>query len=92
MKLLSHFKWSFQPTGMPYTFIDLWGPETTTYIICQGINVCISCGLLHTSQTIVSAGCLGDSIVIWRAWVAWGRQLPVVLVPVILLVGVGRTF
>jgi hypothetical protein len=40
-------------------FIDLWGPETTTYIICQGINVCISCGLLHTSQTTVSVGCLG---------------------------------
>ena len=34
---------------------------------------------------------LGDSIVIWRAWVAWDRQLPVVLVPDILLVGVGRT-
>jgi len=62
----------FNPREYPYTFINLWGPETATHIICQGIN-----------------SVLGDSIVIWRAWVVWGRRLPVVLVPVILLVGVG---
>ena len=31
---------------------------------------------------------LGDSIVIWRAWVVWGRRLPAVIVPLALLVGV----
>jgi len=32
---------------------------------------------------------LSDSIVIWRAYVVWGRRLSVVIVPIVLLVGVG---
>ncbi|KAI0301624.1 hypothetical protein B0F90DRAFT_1817086 [Multifurca ochricompacta] len=31
---------------------------------------------------------LGDSIVIWRAWVVWGRQLYVVIIPLAFLLGV----
>ncbi|KAH9962979.1 hypothetical protein BC827DRAFT_185806 [Russula dissimulans] len=31
---------------------------------------------------------LGDSIVIWRAWVVWGRRLYIIIVPLVLLVGV----
>jgi hypothetical protein len=31
---------------------------------------------------------LGDSIVIWRAWIVWGRRLSVVIFPLVLLVGV----
>ncbi|KAI0250684.1 hypothetical protein BJV78DRAFT_547753 [Lactifluus subvellereus] len=64
----------FNPQKYPHTFISFWGPESTTHILCQGIN-----------------SVLGDSIVIWRAWVVWDRRLPVVLVPIILLAGVGRT-
>jgi len=59
------------PKKYPGTVIDLFGPKTTTQIICQGIN-----------------SILGDSIVIWRAWIVWGRRLSVVIVPLVLLVGV----
>jgi len=31
---------------------------------------------------------LGDSIVIWRAWVVWGRRLYIIIVPSVLLGGV----
>ncbi|KAH9042526.1 hypothetical protein EDB85DRAFT_1071704 [Lactarius pseudohatsudake] len=44
-----------------------------------------------TTAQIVCQGInsvLGDSIVIWRAWVVWGRQLSVVLAPLVLLFGV----
>ncbi|KAH9006544.1 hypothetical protein EDB86DRAFT_3145222 [Lactarius hatsudake] len=44
-----------------------------------------------TTAQIVCQGInsvLGDSIVIWRAWVVWGRQLSVVIAPLVLLFGV----
>ncbi|KAH9060607.1 hypothetical protein EDB87DRAFT_1683555 [Lactarius vividus] len=44
-----------------------------------------------TTAQIVCQGInsvLGDSIVIWRAWVVWDRQLSVVIAPLVLLFGV----
>ncbi|KAI9509300.1 hypothetical protein F5148DRAFT_1283086 [Russula earlei] len=43
-----------------------------------------------TAQIILQGinSILGDSIVIWRAWVVWGRRVYVVVVPLVLLVGV----
>lgn len=44
-----------------------------------------------TAQIILQGinSILGDSIVIWRAYVVWGRRVSVVIVPIFLLVGVG---
>ncbi|KAF8496499.1 hypothetical protein F5888DRAFT_391838 [Russula emetica] len=44
-----------------------------------------------TAQIILQGinSILSDSIVIWRAYVVWGRRLSVVIVPIVLLVGVG---
>ncbi|KAI0280213.1 hypothetical protein BGY98DRAFT_350386 [Russula aff. rugulosa BPL654] len=48
-------------------------------------------GPVATAQIILQGinTILGDSIVIWRAYVVWGRRLSVVIVPIVLLVGVG---
>ncbi|KAI9441267.1 hypothetical protein H4582DRAFT_1365159 [Lactarius indigo] len=47
-------------------------------------------GGVTTAQIICQGinSVLGDSIVIWRAWVVWGRQLSVVVAPLVLLFGV----
>ncbi|KAF8483283.1 hypothetical protein DFH94DRAFT_689783 [Russula ochroleuca] len=47
-----------------------------------------------TTQIILQGinSILGDSIVIWRAYTVWGRRLSVVIVPLVLLVGVGLSF
>ncbi|KAN0131959.1 hypothetical protein V8E53_010239 [Lactarius tabidus] len=37
---------------------------------------------------IVYQSVLGDSIVIWRAWIVWNRQISVVIAPLVLLFGV----
>lgn len=44
-----------------------------------------------TTAQIVCQGInsvLGDAIVIWRAWIVWGRQISVVIAPLVLLFGV----
>lgn len=33
------------PQEHPNTVIDLWGWGTTALLVCQGINVCLLCGL-----------------------------------------------
>ncbi|KAI0261622.1 hypothetical protein BC834DRAFT_845475 [Gloeopeniophorella convolvens] len=47
-------------------------------------------GRVATAQIVCQGinSVLGDGIVIWRAWVVWGRRLRVVLVPLVLLFGV----
>ena len=40
------------------------------------------------AKTLFPQSVLGDSIVIWRAWIVWDRRLTVVIVPLVLLVGV----
>ncbi|KAI9465746.1 hypothetical protein BJY52DRAFT_483989 [Lactarius psammicola] len=47
-------------------------------------------GRVTTAQIVCQGinSVLGDSIVIWRAWVVWGRRLSVVIAPLVLLFGV----
>ncbi|KAI9465744.1 hypothetical protein BJY52DRAFT_1209223 [Lactarius psammicola] len=47
-------------------------------------------GRMTTAQIVCQGinSVLGDSIVIWRAWVVWGRRLSVVITPLVLLFGV----
>ena len=79
------------PQKYPKTVIDLYGPEVTAQIILQGINVRLTWFLAHKTKRAFLQSILGDSIVIWRAYVVWGRRLSVVIVPIVLLVGVGCT-
>ncbi|KAH9048417.1 hypothetical protein EDB84DRAFT_1556872 [Lactarius hengduanensis] len=70
---------------------------STAYFVLDIILV--SNGVLHPQEypeTVIDlwgpqhrlSSVLGDSIVIWRAWVVWGRQLSVVIAPLVLLFGV----
>jgi hypothetical protein len=77
------------PQKYPKTVIDIYGPEMTAHIILQGINVRHTRFLTHRTKRAFLQSILGDSIVIWRAYVVWGRRLSVVIAPIVLLVGVG---